>query len=1322
MKRLLFICIAILLLSTRSIDCYAYVESGPASPPPSSGGTTIGPGSGGGSTEPEEPGAGGGSGSGDGEVTIVIPPYEEYTVYTPKVTQLRNINARAVMKGGEDVYYIPTLDSIPFDLKAYVSDITLDDKDKHKFALVYDGYFDTEALVTTAKTKDADGHEALAYTSPKVCSSYVNTLALSTIGYDLLLEREEYSMAMSGQDVNVDYYPETVFIADTESNSIRKYKDLKYQTAVMDIYKALGVYEYEFKFAFGEDPDFDADQSPILEQLSVLTSKKGHKGLDISESNTYVATTRTNPKRYWNRYTRELVATGDLVDEDISTSIHTSVCKSQNSTLTLGEFCSVARALMNLYGEPVVTAQERKLCQQLYNIRYPQGTLTDEIYESVIYLSAKGIIEPEGLDLNKIITYEDIDSILGRIANESARLTLKTPVYTNTYLQERGYSEAEVNIMAGVTDYTEEDKNVYNWFDFYILKGNKTTYYAELAKDITEDGAVTSTTSEPVLPSVQTLEVSGGLKLLGNGAPINPSDKDYLYKGVVQYDGNSYYHFKVKRKYCEGSNISFTYDYAGDNLKKADIASNGVDVITLPNADGGVYTYDENASELKWKHSTFEALNFDRTFVDKTNVRFVEDGQSTSRRLITFYKDATNVTESILRAYDVDGYNWSQLMANGLNSGKSFVIKGSGKNRITCTLHEPTQASNDKVRFEIITSDIDKFKQSAFYQQYMPEAYAGVKTGYYRADDNSLLVSAQYLKSVGILSAITPLADKKGYILTSAVAGTNITINTDLSYIIVGDTMYPKITDETLLYESDGDIFVNYRACLGWASNYVVVPDGNGSAVYACTYDVVFERSILTNELVKVNTLFPNSHTSLLYSRFQFGNNAQVNKGLNMGGSYALSPYLIVMDSNGTKDGLFVYHLREATKSDGTKCVIRDDVDEEARAKFKAMTGINLGKSKEYALRYFPLKRSAAANKNYNLRYASLSATRANTNSQDIVLGYYAKPKRYKVSDGGIVKAMDDYIDTMTVGIKSKDPKNIPAIPIIELKNGSSTTYYDVNVNFCKENATSDVLPAGTLPGGMQSNVAGRREQLTVLKPNATVEYKSPDTSSANVAEYKIIPAPAGIFTSLKLLGKSTYDEISSGALYYGTSLCEVKNEKVYINNHLTTLSTSDNVQCSYKGMSNYNSVYISTSIETSLGKILEEIDDSLEALIDDPANLVDWGQYKFDRLVKNLDAWSTVVLIFVLNILPRVAMAVFFILMLLSLINNVKPWRMFCTHVFDVYKFLTFGHISVDTVDMKRLLITSLICLSLFAIIMDGQLFNFIIWVAKFFIALYQH
>ena len=121
----------------------------------------------------------------------------------------------------------------------------------------------------------------------------------------------------------------------------------------------------------------------------------------------------------------------------------------------------------------------------------------------------------------------------------------------------------------------------------------------------------------------------------------------------------------------------------------------------------------------------------------------------------------------------------------------------------------------------------------------------------------------------------------------------------------------------------------------------------------------------------------------------------------------------------------------------------------------------------------------------------------------------------------------------------------------------------------------------------------------------------------------------------------------------------------------------------------------------------------SLEDRVQTP--VIDWSEFSFNRLVHDVDNFASIFLIIVLNILPRICMFVFIIMIGLATVANVKPWRKFCTNVFDPYKFFTFGHATVLTIDTKLLLISSIIATATFALFMDGTLLHLISWFVQF-------
>ena len=109
-----------------------------------------------------------------------------------------------------------------------------------------------------------------------------------------------------------------------------------------------------------------------------------------------------------------------------------------------------------------------------------------------------------------------------------------------------------------------------------------------------------------------------------------------------------------------------------------------------------------------------------------------------------------------------------------------------------------------------------------------------------------------------------------------------------------------------------------------------------------------------------------------------------------------------------------------------------------------------------------------------------------------------------------------------------------------------------------------------------------------------------------------------------------------------------------------------------------------------------------------------DWEQFFHDIGIQNADDWLTIAIIAVLNILPRIFMFAFIILMGLSLIANVKPWQAFCDSVFDPYKLLTFGRQDVHTIKLKMVILYSIIALALFGLFQNGIILEVIAWVAR--------
>ena len=1251
---------------------------------------------------------------GDNSDTDVEIDYQHpaYTVYTPKVTMLHNVNAM-LAENGYSVYYMPTLSDLPVNLADYVTDLTVG-SEKHEFALVYDGYFDTEAQLQSPTSVSSD--VVSANTSKTVYSAEDSSRALNTIGYDLLLSNEDFLMSVKDGNINIDYIPYKV----SSSN-------LTTETCVMDLYKAVGVFEYNFTFAFGVDKDFDANKSPILQELSVLTSQSKSDGLDISEAKTYVAVSRTKPELYWERCQRDGIFSGGLqysgVSDYIGNDCSVSEIYNRNDNLTLGEFCCLARAIMNLYGEPVITETERQAFYQAYGVDYQASTFSsDEIYESVMYLSAKGIIEPSGLDFNKPVTYQDIDPILGRIADEDARLTIKNSAVINNTLTAAGYSPATVSITDEVSYYSVTDYADKDFYDFYIEFCDATTYkvYSKPTDNSAKSsaGAITATVSNSGTSTENNVALAStaNLKLLVDGKVVDNASNYYRFLGIEEktytvWDDTTesfqevtkyYYHFKVN--VLSGKFKNVTLHYATDTTTETAVGT--FKDFTLPNTDGGIYDYEDGS----FVYHKFSDIGYDTSYIDKESHNNIYGKMSANSCIISMHIENTTLNKGTLQAYSVDGINWMALLDN--NGSPKYNVAIDVASDIRAFLFSGTSVGSDSSRLEIVTSNTDKVKNSKFYKNTTVKTSA---PGYYRSSDGSLLVSYRYLEKLGLVTGIQELDTGKGYMITvessssTTISGMNVVLMTssETNYVIVGDTIFPNKDGETLVEAYGDDYYINYRACLGWTGRYAVVSVGDGQ-VFALTLSDFNSSTIfhVNNSVKQVTTFYPNATTGVMFTNVSTSQAIDYSKeyyGMNLSGSYGLSPYIVVMADEQGKDYLFVWHRNDVVTEDGDVVNVDSAEDDSAREKFRQLTNITVPKKIDYSLKMFALYRDGT-NPVDGFKFSKISYSNHTYGNIQCTLGWIYSPRLFS----SVKDAINTYAECSTK----------LAIPIFEC-NG---TLYDANVNMCSDGVGNPLCKVGIMPASMLGKDASLLASFSDNNGAAYTTAKPTELGYGDaVQEYQIYTAPVAMFAQLKGLGTKEAKSVNNGVIYFGTSRCVAKGSTITISSHRTSMDSSTSAVLTYKGVGS-NCIYAITTDSTMIGEILESVESAISSWVEDPKNKVDWDAYKFSTLSANIDAWTTVLLIFILNILPRVCSLLMLILMALACIKNVPFWRKFCQKHFDIYSFLTLGHQSVDTINTHRIFFTSMICSGLFIIIMDGHLFNLMILISELFIELYQH
>lgn len=1247
--------------------------------------------------------SGGGGGGGDGDGPAPPPRIPSELLISPKVTALHSLNALLVNgenDGDNDlgVYFIPSLDDFPTSLKDTVACVTDYNGVEHRFAVVYDGYFDTEVTYVQAETVAADtGMVARLQTSKKVYSSVDNTRALNLIGYDLLLSKEELQVTSDGSWLKANYIPSLVGT-----------NQLTAQTVVMDLYKAIGEYEWDIKYCWVKDDDLLLETSPIQTEMGVAISDKYEKGINTDEGATYVWATRTNPELYWNRCTKDAIFDGGAhsvtnteTASFVGSQVSVSFGKSQGDFVTFGEFCAMARAIMDLYGEPVMTVKEQQLMIQNYGLQLP-SCKDKELFDSVTYLAAKGIIDPSEVSYDKNVTFADIEPILVRIADKDSRLTFKEANYNqSSELYQKGFVSANTQIMSGqLTNIDTLNSDVtteYN--DFFVqCDDNVTNFLLSPEK----------TLNDP------TDDILASDNLLCNGlASSSIEGFDYTFQNLGVQD--NFYHFRIN-----SSVSAVTISYERD-VSRTDYVQNR-DSYTLPNANGGVYIVD--GRDLIW-YSFDEAegktyMVGDQEYVLPNYSMYYIDNDRRANGEVNAYTDFGYMSSWnwILCSFDdqahdlLDSYMLCGISLTDLKpmvAGEVLMLPdGSGKSPKGDIMvkYYPVTENGITTHNYIFQCPYDQ----SYFSTHFSDASAVYKkssNAFYSPTADEVLVSYDYLVSKGLVKSCSISSDKNRCVVTLKNSGTNVILDKDMGTIIVGCTLYKIDSNEMLFTESNGVLYINYRACIGWTTDVLVL---NNQGNLMLTQAETGSKTLAYTSNMTVKTCFPSSS-------FQIGGMFyNGTKYVNLANTSPMGNYLLVMDTSGSStDHLFIWKRKEYVLPGSSDVKSYDD---DARSLFKDKTGYSLGASEDYVLLHTALPRNPTSISQVGNYYYLISKGKAaNGISYTKEYGWWYKPNEY----GSVDDAIKDYLSC-----SNGDQLSVAKV---------GGNYFNTNLNFCSINAQSEPLPAGTMPkaytqgtmsritSGIANAVNGNQTENKMSRFTKLGVYEDTGASYTEAGSYRVLPAPVGMFASLYKLPSKTLGTIGSRSVWYGSQKCNVKNGKLVLEGSGYVVESDPNkvLYAVYLGGGN-SGIYVYGAESVGVNTIDDSTNSTTVNMTDtDPGYLVDWDAFTFGRLVTKLDDLSTIWLIFVLNILPRIAMIFFFVLMILSLVSDISIVKKFCHNVFDVYKFLTVGHVTVDSVNLKRLFIQSIVALSVFFMIMDGLLFQFILWVAEIFIELNQ-
>lgn len=1274
---------------------------------------------------------------------------DNWQTHKPRVTALRSLNAYLATDKGQAVYYVPTLEELP-NIKNAVADTTDYRGNNQKFAAVYDGYFDQmcyEALV-----RKSDGTYSK---TPAIVQSEGRDKVreLTTLGYDFLLTDETITdIAPSGEDVNAGY---SVHKLDLVNGRV----DLN--TALMDIYKAVGQEKYDITYIFTPDSGLTVTSSPIQGELSLNLSQ--YDSVDNSAGKAWVFITRTNPSLYW----KQAVYDGIVLDAEAFTGNPNADNSSAKSTIvTLADFCNYAYNIMNIYGEPVMTAGERSILLQLYGTVVPYSACPAEA-KAIETFIAKGIISPEDdqqyLNWNSEIDPGYMLTLLMRIADINARTTYKDVQITlDASLIDEGYYQANLTLEpSSVIEFTQASgiARTTNYYDYQLSAKE----FERLSKSFNTNNV----SLELFIPTH--LAIVGPD---GTAFPITTQVTPYTKKVYSKdYPGVSY----VQSSYDAGTDgplMQFAVsDGMQDGYLKLRIAAfdiqdllhgDGMYYFTLINDKGqlasdyfkvkpGGGTYYESGSRNDYYDD--ELLTDSDTSIEYSNADEIqqiidlykedpEEAKKEADELISNYGPSwtTAEIEAILEAASggtpLAAGDYVYLMQ--IRSGQEDNISVKSKSGDSKSLKDILAGTEVDGMFYVDpnnTNDLAFKKVSdLWYQVYNGETSGDLKERIrttsgnldtrvaFCKEEEELLVSTKYLiESDYIVREPTVV----GEVLEFSTNYSNIYLDRENKRVVVGACVYDvrNLDSDEIWRKMEDGYFVNFRAVLGWTGDYLVFKTDEGNISVSVTSGDKYNPYTFP---IRLNSILGDSATGVRLpgtvgdSVYIQGNNAMRgygnDNGVPMTSMYPFANYFVYMHpetadgrSDYIQDWLFVFKPKDV-KVNGNK-VEYDDSASRSKLSEVGLEVKNL--SDDITVWAYPLNHTKKDGMPYEMSWTK-------------EYGYTYTP------DSNITSSADfyaNYFDTSAV-LKGKDRPSC-VLPYMLIDNTVHCLNY--NVYYTQDAGEDNKLDYGTTPiSVLFENTSGF---LPVLQ-KGLLAFKNIviDTDEhEGITMFPAVTSPALWFVDrverdLESIKRAT----SNGAkAYWGTSPITFKNVNGETRLKIGSVDLTDKLgKQTYMVLRDTSKkhgqvgTWYSVSSLTQMGFDKNNSDIDSDEIITGPSagelssktDIIDWDEFTASRLMETGEIAIAVAMVLVLNIMPRIALFLFLLLIMLGVIQNVKFWQMFCDRVFDVYKFITFGRYDVHTFRQSRMFIHSIIAMAIFALFMDGTIIHVYELIMQFF------
>lgn len=1150
----------------------------------------------------------------------------------PSVTALYSENRRI-----SGCYYRPDYNELMkhADLAA---EIALD----YKFAAVYGGYFNL--------------YDKEIWETGEYKPEGTQCRELEVLGYDFLLEREEY-------DEEKKVYIPTVYNRDS----------VTWQVAVMDLYKALEKEIISYALYFESDENagerVKLDNSPISQNLPSYVSD-----LDTSRVETHLFVTRTYAiDRYYDRAVSELGLERLYMREDIGNS----------------DFIIMVASAMQMYGEPVMSEMEMNLLLQVYGGTIPEY-LNEIERDAYLYLKARGVLNVN-LDYTQKLKFNDMLNILMCVKDKASRTDFKSIQVTMDIGEElinMGYFPKTVNIVDGSPLYTEDreltDKDLIaevDYYDYFILIDKDTEFLSK------ETGV--SVTDEKIFISAV------------NGENEEGARTGTRYLGRKTLGEQEYYHFQAPQVF-EGI-MEFNTEETTDSPYYLRIPRNQL--------KGGIFVFGKTSKggvTLK-RESSFGAVKGILDIYDLWDNERVKSAKKTS-----WLKDFGEWLFPVVQAYagEVVGIAYPRL-SGGQNYNRTveFLVYNVDSN---------TKYVGDENRADITDNGDGTWtvRTSVGSKQYVMnhiirgDIEPGVTYGAICNLAGDVLVNYDTLVAAGLFyndygTQVPTPDDQNGQILRLTGKFGQVKLNNSTREIVVGNVVYKLKNDGGVglfkFIEEKGEqkLYVDFRVAYGWALDKIrITITGTAQSYTLNVYDRASSEGLFTSVGILPVEPFETKEDSQEQNSYLPGTSIEVVPGnmldsceapsILLTSSYPLSNWIMyqgVNPASGAADEyIYVYYLRAALEDYGVEPPNGQD-------SLKNKLGYVVCDEELWCVREFSVEELVRKGKLRHIEgvgYLYQIPEISTVSMESYLKGDILLPIGYDLQKNYLRNINVCKFDGIKYGFRLKENNSTVRSPlkqVIDVMGEEQTMYIT---------AGEGVIPA---PVGIAALYGGGPRWYTTLENSSVFTDSNTCSFYFGINRCNLIVESSGMVQIDGLKWKGNVSGSVSGLDKIKLRVAGMLSRAFTTSTSVYTCYVLENVQLNVVAAEQP----VAADIEVEAVNVVDA---------ERKDNFTGYKRLTFRSIINRIDEGASAVIVIVFTVFPMFGVGLITMLVGLAMIADFKGARLFAEKVFDPVKLLTFGKRNMNDFRLQDCMFSMFVGYTVFALLYNGNLVRILTWV----------